>query len=169
MNNGGDVLARGGHRAQFAQPEVSAEEYEKRVGAVEKKPLGVSDEEFERAKEEARRILEAVKSTEETNKLKFSDGRPGFRAIQDRVIVKRTESQDKVGSLFVADESKEKPAEGIVVAVGPGRYLNNGQFIGVSVVVGEYVLFGKFSGMETKINGEVYVILREEDLLAVRD
>ena len=79
------------------------------------------------------------------------------------------ESETKTTSgLFLADESKEKPAEGIVVAVGPGKYID-GDLQKPSVAVGERVVFGKFSGAEVKVGLETLLVLREDDLFLVKE
>jgi len=87
---------------------------------------------------------------------------------QDRVIVKRLEEDDKTpGGLIIPDTAKEKPMRGEVVAVGPGARDDKGQFIAPAVKQGEYVLFGKWSGTEIKVNGEELVIMKESDILAL--
>src|ERR1700676_319408 len=141
MNSGGDALARGGMRAQFTTAEVTEEKWKAIFGADAKKPNVISDEEraiYDAALAAAEALLPKEEPVVEVK----------FRAIQDRIIVRRVESETKTTSgLFLADESKEKPAEGIVVAVGPGKYID-GDLQKPSVAVGERVVFGKFSGAE---------------------
>lgn len=90
-----------------------------------------------------------------------------IRPLHDRVIVKRVATEEKSpGGLIIPDTAKEKPQEGIVIAVGPGEQ-KDGQVIPVDVHAGEHVLFGKYSGTEVKLDGEEHVILRESDILGV--
>ncbi len=91
-----------------------------------------------------------------------------IRPLQDRVIVRRVEEKEErsAGGIIIPDTAKEKPQEGKVVAVGPGRR-DDGKLIAVDVKAGDRVLFGKYSGSEIKIDGEEHLILREEDILGV--
>jgi chaperonin GroES len=90
------------------------------------------------------------------------------RPLQDRVIVRRLEEQEQrsVGGIIIPDTAKEKPQEGKVVAVGPGRR-EDGKVLALDVKVGDRILFGKYSGTEIKLDGEEHLILREEDILGV--
>ena len=91
-----------------------------------------------------------------------------IRPLHDRLVVKRTQEEEKTkGGIIIPDTAKEKPVEGIVVAVGSGISLKNGKVIPLDVKAGDKVLFGKYSGTEVKIEGEEHVILREDDVLAV--
>jgi chaperonin GroES len=91
-----------------------------------------------------------------------------IRPLQDRIVVKRVESENKTkGGIIIPDTAKEKPIEGRVVAVGNGKVLKDGKVRPVDVKVGDVVLFGKYSGTEIKIDGEEHVLLREDDILAV--
>ena len=91
-----------------------------------------------------------------------------IRPLQDRVIIRRIEQKEErsAGGIIIPDTAKEKPQEGKVVAVGPGRR-DDGKLIKVDVKAGDRVLFGKYSGSEIKIDGEEHLILREEDILGV--
>jgi chaperonin GroES len=91
-----------------------------------------------------------------------------IRPLQDRVIVRRIEDKEErtAGGIIIPDTAKEKPQEGKVVAVGPGRR-DDGKLVAVDVKAGDRVLFGKYSGSEIKIDGEEHLILREEDILGV--
>ena len=91
-----------------------------------------------------------------------------IRPLADRILVKRLEEEDeqKVGGIIIPDTAKEKPQEAEVVAVGPGR-LENGERIALELKEGDKVLIGKYSGTEVKLEGEEYLIMREEDVLAV--
>ena len=90
------------------------------------------------------------------------------RPLQDRVIVKRVEEQEQksAGGIIIPDTAKEKPQEGKVVAVGPGRR-EDGKVLTVDVKVGDRILFGKYTGTEIKLDGQEHLILREEDILGV--
>ena len=93
-----------------------------------------------------------------------------IRPLLDRIVVKRTAEEQKTkGGIIIPDSAKEKPLEGMVIAVGNGKVLNNGKVIALDVKAGDKVLFGKYSGTEVKLDGEEHVILREEDILAVFD
>ena len=90
------------------------------------------------------------------------------RPLHDRVLVKRLEEQEvKKGGIIIPDTAKEKPQEGEVVAVGEGRRLESGERQPMDVKKGDKVLFGKYAGSDVKIDDDEYLILREEDILAV--
>ncbi len=91
-----------------------------------------------------------------------------IRPLHDRVIVKRLDSEEKTkGGIIIPETAKEKPLEGKIFAVGPGRKDDKGKIQGMDVKKGDKVLFGKYAGTEIKIDGDDMVILREEDILAV--
>jgi chaperonin GroES len=91
-----------------------------------------------------------------------------IRPLNDRIIVRRTEDQEQMrGGLYIPDTAKEKPQEGQVIAVGNGKLLENGQRVSMDVKAGDKVLFGKYAGTEIKLDGEEYLILREDDVLGV--
>jgi len=93
-----------------------------------------------------------------------------FRPIGDRILVKRLEEdkeQRTKGGIIIPDTAKEKPMEGRIEAVGPGRRLEDGKLQKIEVQVGQKVLIGKYSGTEVKIDDEEYVIMREDDVLGV--
>jgi chaperonin GroES len=88
--------------------------------------------------------------------------------LQDRVIVKRIEEEEKTkGGLIIPDTAKEKPQEGKVVAVGKGKLNEDGKLMPLDVKVNDRVLFGKYSGTEINIDGEEHLIMREEDILGI--
>jgi len=90
------------------------------------------------------------------------------RPLADRILVRRIEEKETVrGGIIIPDTAKEKPQEGEVVAVGPGRLTEDGKRITVEVKKGDRILVGKYSGTEVKIDGTEYVILREEEVLGV--
>jgi chaperonin GroES len=90
-----------------------------------------------------------------------------IRPLHDRVIVKRIEEEGKTkGGIIIPDTAKEKPQEGRIVAVGPGRH-DDGKVIPLDVKAGDKVLFGKYAGAEIKLDGEEHLILKEEDILGI--
>ena len=91
-----------------------------------------------------------------------------IRPLQDRVIVKRIEEEEKTkGGIIIPDTAKEKPQEGKVVAVGKGKVNDDGKVTPLDVKVGDKILFGKYSGSEIKLNGEEHLIMREDDILGI--
>jgi len=91
-----------------------------------------------------------------------------IRPLQDRIIVKRLESEEKTkGGIIIPDSAKEKPMEGKVIAVGKGKLNDNGERIAPDVKAGDKVLFSKYAGTEVKIEGEEHLIMREDDILGV--
>jgi len=90
------------------------------------------------------------------------------RPLFDRIIVRREEAKEVVqGGIVIPDTAKEKPLEGIIIAVGQGRRNDSGEFVTPVVKEGDKILIGKYSGTEVKVNGEDLVIIREDDILAV--
>jgi chaperonin GroES len=90
-----------------------------------------------------------------------------IRPLHDRVIVKRIEEEEKTkGGIIIPDTAKEKPQEGRVIAVGPGKN-DDGKVIPLGVKAGDKILFGKYSGTEIKLDGEEHLIMREDDILGV--
>ena len=91
-----------------------------------------------------------------------------FRPLHDRILATRIEAEAKTaGGIVIPDTAKEKPIEGKVVAVGSGRILEDGTIRPLDLKAGDRILFGKYAGTEVKLSGEEYLILREEDVLAV--
>ena len=92
-----------------------------------------------------------------------------IRPLYDRIVVKRIEeSAEKTASgLFIPDSAKEKPQEGEVIAVGQGKRADDGKLIALDVKVGDRILFGKYSGSDIKMDGEEYLIMREDEVLGV--
>jgi chaperonin GroES len=91
-----------------------------------------------------------------------------IRPLQDRILVKRLESEAKTaGGIIIPDNAKEKPMEGQVIAVGNGKVLDDGKLRKPDVKVGDKILFGKYAGSEVKIDGTEHLILREDDVLGV--
>jgi chaperonin GroES len=93
-----------------------------------------------------------------------------LRPLHDRVLVRRLEEQEaKRGGLFIPDSAKEKPQQAEVIAAGNGKLLDNGERAALDVKAGDRILFGKYSGAEVRIDGDDYLILREDEILGVLD
>jgi len=91
-----------------------------------------------------------------------------IRPLQDRIMVKRLEEEQKTkGGIIIPDTAKEKPIEGKVVAVGKGKVTEDGKVLALDVKVGDKILFSKYGGTEVKIDGEEYLIMREDDILGI--
>jgi len=92
-----------------------------------------------------------------------------IRPLYDRIVVKRIEAQDEktAGGLIIPDSAKEKPQEGEVVATGKGKRLEDGKLVPLDVQVGDRILFGKYSGSEIKLDGNEFLIMREDEVLGV--
>jgi chaperonin GroES len=91
-----------------------------------------------------------------------------LRPLQDRVIVKRLEEEEKTaGGIIIPDTAKEKPQQGKVIAVGKGRILEKGEVVPLAVKEGDRILFSKYAGTEVKAGGEDLLIMREDDILAI--
>ncbi len=90
------------------------------------------------------------------------------RPLHDRIIVERIDEQEqKVGGIIIPDTAKEKPQQGKVIAAGAGKAKDDGKRIPLDVKAGDTILFGKYSGQEIKIDGQEYLIMREDEVLAV--
>ena len=93
-----------------------------------------------------------------------------LRPLQDRIIVKRLEEETMTaGGIFIPETAKEKPQKGEIVAVGNGKKTEDGKVIPVDVKNGDKVLFGKYAGTEIKIDGQDYLIMREDDILGIME
>jgi len=91
-----------------------------------------------------------------------------LKPLGDRIIAKATTTEEVTkGGIVLPDTAKEKPQEGEVIAVGPGKRLDSGKVVPLDVKTGDKIIFAKYGGTEVKVNGEEYIILREEDVLAV--
>lgn len=91
-----------------------------------------------------------------------------IRPLYDRIVVKRIEEKEQIqGGIIIPDTAKEKPQEGEVIAVGQGKRLESGKVVALDVKAGDRILFGKYSGNEIKIDGEEYVIMREDEVLGI--
>jgi len=91
-----------------------------------------------------------------------------IRPLYDRIVVKRSEEQETSrNGIIIPDSAKEKPQEGTVISVGNGKRLDSGTLVALDVKAGDKILFGKYSGSETKLDGTEYIIIREDDVLGV--
>ncbi|MDR2869985.1 MAG: co-chaperone GroES [Deferribacteraceae bacterium] len=91
-----------------------------------------------------------------------------IQPLQDRVIVRRFESEEKTASgIIIPDTAKEKPMQGEVIAVGPGKVMDNGNVVKPTVKAGDKILFGKYSGTEVTVDGNDYLIMREDDIFGI--
>jgi chaperonin GroES len=99
----------------------------------------------------------------------FSGGHlMNIRPLYDRIVVKRIEQGEVMqGGLYIPDTAKEKPQEGEVIAVGRGKRLEDGKLVPLDVQVGDRILFGKYSGSDIKIDGDEYMIMREDEVLGI--
>jgi chaperonin GroES len=91
-----------------------------------------------------------------------------IRPLYDRIVVQRVEEKETMSNgLYIPDSAKEKPQEGKVIAVGKGKRLEDGKLVPLDVAAGDHILFGKYSGSEIKIDGQDYLIMREDEVLGV--
>ena len=91
-----------------------------------------------------------------------------IRPLHDRIVVQRIdEGEQKVGGIIIPDSAKEKPQQGKVIAAGSGKFKDDGKRVPLDVKAGDSILFGKYSGQEIKLDGDEYLIMREDDVLAV--
>lgn len=91
-----------------------------------------------------------------------------IRPLHDRVVVKRTEEErTSAGGIVIPDTARDKPSKGEVIAVGPGRTLEDGKICTLTLKKGDKVLFGKYAGTEFKFNGEEFVVMREDDVVGI--
>ena len=92
----------------------------------------------------------------------------GLRPLGDRILVKRVKEEERTkGGIIIPDTAKEKPQEGKIVAVGKGKYGDDGKLIPIEVKAGDKILFGKYSGAEIKVDGDEFLILKEDEILGV--
>jgi len=93
-----------------------------------------------------------------------------LRPLYDRVVVKRIEEEEGArNGIFIPDSAKEKPQQGEVMAVGRGKRLKDGELVSLDVKIGDRILFGKYSGTETKLVGTEYIVMREDDVLGIME
>jgi chaperonin GroES len=91
-----------------------------------------------------------------------------IRPLNDRLLVKRLAEEEKTaGGIIIPDSAKEKPAEGEIVAVGPGKLNDKGERVALQVVAGDRVLFSKYGGTDVKLDGDDFLIMREDDILGI--
>jgi chaperonin GroES len=113
-------------------------------------------------------MLERAEVPAQRRRKKMAKVKTKIQPLQDRILVKRLDAdEEKVGGIIIPDTAKEKPQEGEVVAVGPGKVTDDGKRQAVEVKEGDKILFAKYAGTEVKLDGEEYLIMREDDVLAV--
>jgi chaperonin GroES len=92
----------------------------------------------------------------------------GVRPLHDRILVRRMAEEEKTaGGLYIPDTAKEKPQKGEIVAAGKGRVTEDGKILPLEVKAGDHILFSKYAGTELKLNGQEYLMMREEDVLGI--
>jgi chaperonin GroES len=95
---------------------------------------------------------------------------PTLKPLNDRIVVKAVTPEEKTaGGIILPDSAKEKPQEAEVVAVGPGKVLDNGKVVALEIKPGDRIIYAKYGGTEIKLGTEEYVILRQDDVLAIKD
>jgi chaperonin GroES len=115
-------------------------------------------------------MSQVLNPTNQTNQEEGAVQLMKIRPLYDRIVVKRIEEQETVrGGIIIPDSAKEKPQEGEVVAAGNGKRLENGTMVPLDVKVGDRILFGKYSGSDIKLDGDEYMIMREDEVLGVLD
>ena len=150
---------------------------EKRVEVMAKDQAGYFIRDWQELKDQVRQMItqdsryQAIGSesgASAMNKLNQVEAIMNIRPLYDRIVVKRIEEQETTqNGIIIPDSAKEKPQEGEVVAVGRGKRLDDGKLSELEVKAGDRILFGKYSGSDTKVNGTEYIIMREDDVLAV--
>ena len=91
-----------------------------------------------------------------------------IRPLQDRILVKRVDEEEQTsGGIIIPDSAKEKPQDGLVVAVGPGKVLESGEISKPGVKKGDRILFSKYAGTDVNVDGDEHIIIREDDVLAI--
>ena len=95
---------------------------------------------------------------------------PTLKPLNDRLVVKAVTPEEKTaGGIILPDSAQEKPTEAEVVAVGPGKTLENGKTVALEVKVGDRIVYGKYGGTEITVGGQEYIILRQDDVLAIKE
>jgi chaperonin GroES len=113
-------------------------------------------------------VLTPLREKGQRKNFELGDSKMAFKPLHDRVLVRRLEGDEKTsGGLIIPDSAKEKPAEGVVVAVGAGAKDDDGDRIAMDVAEGDRILFGKWSGTEVSVDGEELLIMKESDILGV--
>lgn len=109
-------------------------------------------------------------ATATRSKSKSKGARVGFQPLDDRMLVRQADAEETTtGGIILPDAAKEKPQRGTVIALGPGKLLDSGARGEMCVSIGDAVFYGKYAGTEIELDGETYVIVRENDVLAVID
>jgi chaperonin GroES len=152
---------------------------EKRAAVLSRQQAGyfilhwqeINDQVREMVGKDARvRAIKAGRNKAQDSKKLEEEKQMNIRPLYDRIVVKRSEEQETArNGIIIPDSAKEKPQEGTVIAVGHGKRLDNGTLVPLDVKAGDRILFGKYSGNETKLDGTEYMIIREDDVLGILD
>ena len=151
---------------------------EKRVETMSHRQAGHFIREWQEIGDQVRQLIfhdaryQAIQTSRAARpqKSKETNSIMNIRPLYDRIVVKRIEEQEAMhNGIVIPDSAKEKPQEGEVMAVGHGKRLESGELVALDVKVGDLILFGKYSGSETKLQGTEYIIMREDDVLGVLD
>lgn len=93
-----------------------------------------------------------------------------LRPLNDRIVVKAVTPEEKtLGGIILPDSAQERPTEATVIAIGPGKTLDNGKIVAMEVKVGDLVIYSRYGGTEVKVGGDEYIILRQDDILAIKE
>jgi chaperonin GroES len=150
---------------------------EKRAEVMANDQAGYFIRDWQELRDQVRRMIgqdaryQAIKARKAARKRTSLETRNmNIRPLYDRIVVKRIEEQETTrNGIIIPDSAKEKPQEGEVLAVGHGKRLENGKLMALEVKAGDRILFGKYSGSETKLDGTEYIMMREDDVLGILD
>ncbi len=142
---------------------------EKRSAVMGRREAGYFIHDWQEISDQVRKMIasdaryQAIRKTNSMEAKKMS-----IRPLYDRIVVKRSEEKETTSNgIIIPDSAKEKPQEGEVIAVGHGKRLDDGRLVALDVKAGDHILFGKYSGSETKLDGTEYIIIREDDVLGI--
>jgi len=152
---------------------------EKRAAVMARQQAGYFIREWQEIDDQVRKLIaddvrvQAIKAgwpKLQISRAATEEKQMNIRPLYDRIVVKRSEEQETTrNGIIIPDSAKEKPQEGTVIAVGHGKRLENGTLVPLDVKAGDRILFGKYSGSETKLGGSEYMIIREDDVLGILD
>jgi chaperonin GroES len=152
---------------------------EKRAVVMSRHQAGYFIREWQEISDQVRKLIaedvrvQAIKAgwpQRQNSRAATEEKQMNIRPLYDRIVVKRSEEQETArNGIIIPDSAKEKPQEGTVIAVGHGKRLDNGTLVPLDVKAGDRILFGKYSGSETKLDGTEYMIIREDDVLGILD
>jgi chaperonin GroES len=142
---------------------------EKRATVMSRSEAGYFIHDWQEISDQVRKMIAQDSRYQAIRKNEFNGGKEmNIRPLYDRIVVKRSEDKETSrNGIIIPDSAKEKPQEGEVIAVGHGKRLDNGSLVALDVKAGDRILFGKYSGSETKLDGTEYIIIREDDVLGI--